>query len=112
MCSQKVLSPGASAVQNFRLQEVAGTRCPACPVSVSVAATVGEHVHQSRPGEATGHHLRVRRCQEDAREHGEQLSTETAVRSVASITHRSVQSAAPRSPRRRDECLRARVLRP
>lgn len=85
-CRQKVLSPGASAVQNVRLQEVAGTLCPACAVSVSVAATVGEHVHQPRPGEAAGHHLRVQRRQEDARKHGEQLSAGTAVRSVASAT--------------------------
>ncbi|XP_059533433.1 serine/threonine-protein kinase Nek7 isoform X1 [Myotis daubentonii] len=40
----------------------------------SLAPAAGEHVHQPRPREAAGHRLRVRRGQEDARVHREQLS--------------------------------------
>ncbi|XP_045438428.1 serine/threonine-protein kinase Nek7 isoform X3 [Pipistrellus kuhlii] len=40
----------------------------------SLAPAAGEHVHQPRPREAAGHRLRVRRGQEDARPHLEQLS--------------------------------------
>lgn len=45
-----------------------------CPAFVPAAPAAGEHVHQPRPREAAGHHLRVRRGQEDARVHREQLS--------------------------------------
>ncbi|XP_036210418.1 serine/threonine-protein kinase Nek7 isoform X1 [Myotis myotis] len=50
----------------------------------SLAPAAGEHVHQPRPREAAGHRLRVRRGQEDARVHREQLS-------------RGVDSPAPQS---------------
>lgn len=50
-------------------------------VFLSAAATAGEHVHQPRPGEAAGHHLRVRRGQADARLHRQRLSAAGGARS-------------------------------
>ncbi|XP_054569044.1 serine/threonine-protein kinase Nek7 isoform X2 [Eptesicus fuscus] len=58
------------------VQEDRAVRLPATAFRplLGGAPAAGEHVHQPRPREAAGHHLRVRRGQEDARVHREQLS--------------------------------------
>ncbi|XP_036091378.1 serine/threonine-protein kinase Nek7 isoform X1 [Rousettus aegyptiacus] len=58
------------------VQEDRAVRLPAAPVGplLGGAAAAGEHVHQPGPGETAGRHLRVRRREEDARQHREQLS--------------------------------------
>ncbi|XP_045438427.1 serine/threonine-protein kinase Nek7 isoform X2 [Pipistrellus kuhlii] len=58
------------------VQEDRAVRLPAAALRplLGGAPAAGEHVHQPRPREAAGHRLRVRRGQEDARPHLEQLS--------------------------------------
>lgn len=47
---------------------------PSSPPSLSLAKEVGRYVHQPRPGEEAGHHLRVRHCQTHAAHDSGQLS--------------------------------------